>query len=108
MLTMSYKSNCKALNQGVRQKAAFIVATNILDEQRRTAKSQLVAGMQEGHSWQIASTKVHLQTSRSIERAWRLNSWGVPSIGEINATVLAHMGVVIYFFMHKIKTTEDK
>lgn len=41
-------------------------------EQRRTAKAHLVAGMQEGHSWQIAAAKAHLQTSRS--NAYRL--WG--------------------------------
>jgi hypothetical protein len=33
-------------------------------EQRRATKAQLVAGMQEGHSWQIAAAKVYLQTSQ--------------------------------------------
>ena len=41
-------------------------------EQRRTAKAQLVAGMQAGHSWQTAATQADLQTSQS--NAYRL--WG--------------------------------
>ncbi len=41
-------------------------------EQRRTAKAQLVAGMQKGQSWQIAAAQVHLQTSQSnAYRLWR-------------------------------------
>ncbi len=39
-------------------------------EQRRVAKTQLVAGMQEGHSWHLAAAKAGVQTSRS--NAYRL------------------------------------
>jgi transposase len=41
-------------------------------EQRRAAKAQLVAGMQEGQSWQTAAATIGLQTSQS--NAYRL--WG--------------------------------
>jgi transposase len=34
-------------------------------EQRRTAKMQLVAGMQAGHPWQTAAAQAGLQTSQS-------------------------------------------
>jgi transposase len=41
-------------------------------EQRRVAKTQLVAGMQEGHSWHLAAAKAAVQTSRSnAYRLWR-------------------------------------
>lgn len=39
-------------------------------EQRRVAKTQLVAGMQEGHSWYRAAAQAGVQTSRS--NAYRL------------------------------------
>jgi len=39
-------------------------------EQRRVAKTQLVAGMQKGQSWQIAAAQAGVQTSRS--NAYRL------------------------------------
>ena len=39
-------------------------------EQRRVAKAQLVAGMQEGHSWQTAAAQAGLSTSQS--NAYRL------------------------------------
>jgi putative transposase len=41
-------------------------------EQRRAAKVQLVAGMQEGHAWQTAAAQAGLQISQS--NAYRL--WG--------------------------------
>jgi transposase len=44
-------------------------------EQRRAAKAQLVAGMQEGHSWQPAAAKAGLQINQStayrLWQAWR-------------------------------------
>jgi len=44
-------------------------------EQRRAAKAHLVAGMQEGHSWQTAAAKAGLQISQSnayrLWQAWR-------------------------------------
>jgi transposase len=44
-------------------------------EQRRVAKTQLVAGMQEGRSWHEAAAKAGVQTSRSnayrLRRAFR-------------------------------------
>jgi transposase len=42
------------------------------EEQRHAAKARLVAGMQEGHSWQTAAAKAGIQISQS--NAYRL--WG--------------------------------
>jgi len=47
-------------------------------EQRRAAKTQLVAGMQVGHSWQTATTKAGLPINRSAigSRARRRRKMG--------------------------------
>jgi transposase len=61
------------LHWEVESKGAIVDGGKAMDkEQRRVAKTQLVAGMQEGHSWHEAAAKAGIQTSRS--NAYRL--WG--------------------------------